>query len=144
MPREPPVTTMVFMTGNFAPGGGARPGGVQGRPACGQGAAQRIQAAGAGFALLAVLSESRTASNANNANNATPAPMNIVITGSTQGLGSGYAREFLKRGHNVMVSGRKQASVDKAVSDLRRVAPPGVGVAGLPCDVSRIEDVQAL
>ena len=70
--------------------------------------------------------------------------MNIVITGSTQGLGSGYAREFLKRGHNVMVSGRKQASVDKAVSDLRRVAPAGVRVAGLPCDVSRIEDVQAL
>ena len=70
--------------------------------------------------------------------------MNVVITGSTQGLGAGYAREFLKRGHSVMVSGRKQASVDKAVSDLRRIAPSGARVAGVACDVSRIEDVQAL
>ena len=40
---------------------------------------------------------------------------NVVITGSTRGIGRGLAVEFLKRGHNVVVSSRGQADVDKAV-----------------------------
>lgn len=47
-------------------------------------------------------------------------PQTILITGSTRGIGLGMAAEFLKRGHNVVVSGRSQASVDKAVSDLAK------------------------
>lgn len=67
---------------------------------------------------------------------------NVVITGSTRGIGRGLAVEFLKRGHNVVVSSRKQADVDKAVSELA-----GTGqakVAGIGCDVTRKADVQAL
>ncbi|NBX58040.1 MAG: SDR family NAD(P)-dependent oxidoreductase [Gammaproteobacteria bacterium] len=34
------------------------------------------------------------------------ATQTIIVTGSTQGLGFGYAREFVRRGHHVVVSGR--------------------------------------
>ena len=73
------------------------------------------------------------------------ATQSIVITGSTQGLGYGYAREFLRRGHNVIVSGRGQAGVDAAVSRLEAEVPGSASrIAGLACDVSSLADVQAL
>lgn len=73
------------------------------------------------------------------------ATQSIVITGSTQGLGYGYAREFLRRGHNVIVSGRGQAGVDAAVARLDAEVPGGASrIAGLACDVSALADVQAL
>lgn len=68
--------------------------------------------------------------------------MNVVITGSTRGIGRGLAVEFLKRGHNVVVSSRKQADVDKAVSELASTGP--ARVAGTTCDVTSKADVQAL
>ena len=40
--------------------------------------------------------------------------MNVVITGSTKGIGLGMAREFVRLGHNVVVSSRRQAAVDAA------------------------------
>ena len=73
---------------------------------------------------------------ANNSN-----PKTIVITGSTKGIGFGLAEEFLKRGHNVVVSGRNQAALDEAVS---RLSAYKDRVAGCLCDVTRIEDNQKL
>jgi NAD(P)-dependent dehydrogenase (short-subunit alcohol dehydrogenase family) len=67
---------------------------------------------------------------------------NVVITGSTRGIGRGLAVEFLKRGHNLVVSSRRQADVDKAVSELAATGP--AKVAGATCDVTRKADVQAL
>ena len=67
---------------------------------------------------------------------------NVVITGSTRGIGRGLAVEFLKRGHNVVVSSRRQADVDKAVAELAAV---GMAKAvGRTCDVTKKADVQAL
>jgi NAD(P)-dependent dehydrogenase (short-subunit alcohol dehydrogenase family) len=67
----------------------------------------------------------------------------IVITGSTRGIGFGLADAFLALGCQVTVSGRAQASVDRAVADL--VARHAAGrVAGLPCNVTRLEELQAL
>ncbi len=37
---------------------------------------------------------------------------NVVITGSTRGIGLGPARELLARGHAVMISGRTAATVE--------------------------------
>ena len=45
--------------------------------------------------------------------------MNIVITGSTKGIGYGMAREFLKREHDVMISSRRVDAVQQAVADLQ-------------------------
>lgn len=70
---------------------------------------------------------------------------NVVITGSTQGLGFGYASEFLKRGHNVVVSGRTQAGVEAALERLAADSAAGGGrVIGVACEMSRMQDVQDL
>lgn len=68
---------------------------------------------------------------------------NVVITGSTRGIGLGLAKEFRRLGHDVVVSSRGKAAVDKAVAEVE--AAPGSGkVLGQPCDVSQRDQVQAL
>ena len=54
---------------------------------------------------------------------------NVVITGSTRGIGRGLAVEFLKRGHNVVVSSRRQADVDKA-AEWQKIQP----ILNILCD----------
>ena len=63
-----------------------------------------------------------------------------VITGSSRGIGYGLARELLKRGTNVVVTGRSQDTVDKAVAELGQPDR----VLGVACDVTDAADVQAL
>jgi NAD(P)-dependent dehydrogenase (short-subunit alcohol dehydrogenase family) len=67
----------------------------------------------------------------------------VVITGSTQGIGFGYAREFLRRGHRVMINGRNFARVAAVVSKL---AASGASehVAGEAGDVANMDDLQRL
>jgi NAD(P)-dependent dehydrogenase (short-subunit alcohol dehydrogenase family) len=68
---------------------------------------------------------------------------NVVITGSSRGIGLGMAKEFRKRGHSVVISSRGQAAVDKAVTEV--AAHAGLGeVVGMACDVSSRDEVQAL
>jgi short-subunit dehydrogenase len=69
--------------------------------------------------------------------------MNIVITGSTKGIGLGMAREFLKRDHDVMISSRGIDAVNTAVAALQKDFPGRV-IAGQPCDVAEYDQVQAL
>ena len=69
---------------------------------------------------------------------------NVIITGSTRGIGYGMAREFLKRGNSVVVTGRGQESVDKAVNQLKQDAAGGAKVVGVACDVSDMRQVQIL
>jgi NAD(P)-dependent dehydrogenase (short-subunit alcohol dehydrogenase family) len=69
--------------------------------------------------------------------------MNVVITGSTKGIGLGMAREFLKRGHNVVISSRGQAAVEHAVAELGRDFATDK-IAGQPCDVADFGQVQTL
>ncbi len=67
----------------------------------------------------------------------------IVITGSTKGIGLGLAENFLARGHQVVISGRKQADVERVTVDLgQRFSPDRV--FGKACDVGQFEQVQAL
>lgn len=67
----------------------------------------------------------------------------IVVTGSTRGIGKGMAEAFLERGCNVVISGRKQESVDDVVAALGQKFPVD-RVAGLACDVGVYEQVQSL
>lgn len=69
--------------------------------------------------------------------------MNAVITGSTKGIGLGLAREFLVRGHDVMISSRTAQAVDDVVAELRARWPER-NVAGRVCDVSDYGQVQNL
>jgi NAD(P)-dependent dehydrogenase (short-subunit alcohol dehydrogenase family) len=68
---------------------------------------------------------------------------NIVITGSTRGIGRGLAHAVLARGYNVTVSGRTRDKVQDAVASLSADHGPE-RVLGQACDVTQFEQVQAL
>ena len=56
---------------------------------------------------------------------------NILITGSTRGIGKGLAQEFLRLGHRVVVTGRSAAAVTAATRELASLGE----VLGVVCDV---------
>lgn len=64
----------------------------------------------------------------------------VVVTGGTRGIGKGIAREFLKRGHRVVVCGRSDDSAAAAAAGLAEHGE----VLGKGCDVSDYASVQAL
>ncbi len=70
-------------------------------------------------------------------------PKNVVITGSTRGIGRGLANEFLKRDCRVAISGRSVDTVQHAVSELR--ATHGRDrVAGAACNITNPEQLRGL
>lgn len=68
---------------------------------------------------------------------------NVVITGSTRGIGYGLAQEFRKRGHTIVVSSRSAKAVDTAVAALNLEAGTAQ-IVGIACDVGKRSDVQRL
>ncbi len=68
----------------------------------------------------------------------------VVITGGTAGLGFGYARELLQRGHHVAICGRDQTRVGAALEKLRTEATQGARVVGAACDTADRAQLQAL
>jgi len=67
---------------------------------------------------------------------------NVVITGSSKGIGRGLAEQFVRRGHNVVISGRNVDDVEKTAASLNAVGP-GKAI-GQPCDVTHKSELQAL
>jgi NADP-dependent 3-hydroxy acid dehydrogenase YdfG len=67
-----------------------------------------------------------------------------IVTGSTKGIGKGYAKAFLNRGVNVVISGRSQDTVDAAVKELDGLGKDGARAAGVVCEVSDAVEVQVL
>jgi NAD(P)-dependent dehydrogenase (short-subunit alcohol dehydrogenase family) len=68
---------------------------------------------------------------------------NIVITGSTRGIGLGLARGFLERGARVVVCGRKPETVQRVQAILADEFGPE-RVIGIECDVRDPEQVERL
>lgn len=66
----------------------------------------------------------------------------VVVTGSTRGIGRGLAEAFLARGCEVVVSGRSAGAVAQTVAALEAGAPGRV--AGAACDITRVEQLEAL
>ena len=66
---------------------------------------------------------------------------NVVITGSTRGLGLEMAKEFLKAGCNVTISGSKPQSFDKAKEELKKFENQFIYIA---CNVRNIDDIKNL
>lgn len=64
------------------------------------------------------------------------------VTGSTEGIGFAIARGLAATGATVVVNGRKQDKVDKAVAALNEAAP-GARVEGLAADLGTAEGVSA-
>lgn len=67
-----------------------------------------------------------------------------VVTGSTKGIGFGLARELVRRGHSVVVSGRTEAAVEEAVAKLRTEAAGEAAVHGHAVDVTDAAQVDGL
>ncbi len=65
----------------------------------------------------------------------------IVITGSTRGFGLAMADACGREGARVVISSRKQEAVDAALKELRG---KGVTAEGIACDISQLEQVEAL
>ena len=68
---------------------------------------------------------------------------NIVITGSTKGIGFGLAKEFAQQGHNVLITGRSQEAIDEAINKAQQQSPSGK-IIGQPCNVKDPEQLSAL
>ena len=64
-----------------------------------------------------------------------------VITGSSRGLGYAIAEAYAREGAKVVIASRTQTAVDKAV---RRLWENGAQAEGLACDVSDLQQVEAL
>ncbi|CAN7030125.1 hypothetical protein BRARA_H00514 [Brassica rapa] len=85
-------------------------------------------------------------------------PRNVVITGSTRGLGKALAREFLLSGDRVIVTSRSSESVDMTVKELQQNLKEIMSkasesdrkklgfakVVGIASDVCKPEDVERL
>jgi len=59
---------------------------------------------------------------------------NIVITGSTRGIGLGLAKKFLEQGHAVTLNGSSQDRIDEALSVLSSYSGRVQGVVGTVAD----------
>ena len=68
---------------------------------------------------------------------------NVVITGSTKGIGLGLAKEFLKSSCTVFISGRNKDRLEHELIDLKKSFGKGK-VAGGQCDVSDYAQVSLL
>lgn len=69
--------------------------------------------------------------------------MNVIITGSTKGIGLAMARKFLEFGDKVVICSRTEERVESVVNQL--TADYGDNkVFGIPCDVSKMEDMDKL
>ncbi|MHA1729097.1 MAG: SDR family NAD(P)-dependent oxidoreductase [Promethearchaeota archaeon] len=68
--------------------------------------------------------------------------MNIVITGSSNGIGKALANRFLIEGEDkVVISSRSKDRVDSLIEEFKAKFPSD-NVFGTICDVSNAEDVE--
>jgi len=65
------------------------------------------------------------------------------ISGSTAGIGFAAAKRFLDEGATVIINGRSQESIDKAIAALKS-GNASARVSGIPADFSKVEEVDSL
>ena len=63
--------------------------------------------------------------------------LQVVITGSTRGLGLALANKFLQLGDKVVIASRTSSSVEQAVKRLTASHPSQL-IAGYVCDVGKL------
>jgi len=66
-----------------------------------------------------------------------------LVSGSTAGIGYAIAERFLAEGASVIINGRTEESVIKAISSLKASYPKGT-VSAVAADLSKVEDVNRL
>jgi NAD(P)-dependent dehydrogenase (short-subunit alcohol dehydrogenase family) len=66
-----------------------------------------------------------------------------IVTGASRGLGRAIARAFVEAGASVLMTGRDEAALERAVTALQPLARSGQGVAGLTGSVADERTVSA-
>jgi chlorophyll(ide) b reductase len=78
----------------------------------------------------------------------TASQFNVLITGSTKGVGKALATEFIRAGDSVVITSRDPTRVSNTVDQLTSLIPSSSSssqkIVGLPGDVSNAKDVKAL
>ena len=69
--------------------------------------------------------------------------MNVVITGSTRGIGYGLAVEFIKAGHSILINSRDRMDCAQ-VSGLLRSKYPDAIIHIYACDVTCFNSVERM
>jgi len=67
----------------------------------------------------------------------------VFISGSTSGIGFGVAKIFLQEGVSVVINGRSEESVTKAIQRLKSDFPNGA-IDGIACDFLQTEAIENL
>ena len=70
--------------------------------------------------------------------------LGVVITGGSSGLGYALSAVFLAAGDRVVICGRDQQRLDKALSSLNESCGVGRKVYGMVCDVGNPSGAEAL
>lgn len=64
-----------------------------------------------------------------------------IVTGSSKGIGEAIARGLAEHGAKVVISSRKQESVDEVVEQFKK---DGLEAVGIACHVGKAEQREAL
>jgi NAD(P)-dependent dehydrogenase (short-subunit alcohol dehydrogenase family) len=65
------------------------------------------------------------------------------ISGSTSGIGFATAKKLVEEGAHVIINGRSQQSINKAIAELKKLAPDA-NVTGIPADFAKVDEVNNL
>ena len=66
-----------------------------------------------------------------------------LVTGSTKGIGKAIATALLREGAEVIINGRSEASVEKALCELKNDVE-NAKLSGVVCDFSKSDDIEKL
>jgi len=94
------------------------------------------------FKVLAVLAMLALQAGAAQAMDLQLSGKTALVTGSTGGIGYGIAKVLLREGAQVIVNGRTQQSVDKAIASLQQAT--GKTALGFAADMSKVDDIARL
>lgn len=65
-----------------------------------------------------------------------------IITGASKGIGKAIALTLAKEGINIVIAARSEGPLKEAAEDLKKQT--GVEVLAVPCDVSKLPDLESL
>ncbi|KAH7640929.1 dehydrogenase/reductase sdr family member 4-like [Dermatophagoides farinae] len=68
----------------------------------------------------------------------------VLITGSSGGLGAHIAREFCKRGSNVVINGRRQSSLQSMLQECQMLSPNQAEMLAYIADVTVKEQLKSM
>jgi short-subunit dehydrogenase len=67
--------------------------------------------------------------------------LHIILTGASSGIGEATARVLARAGHRLVLAARRAELLEALVKDIN---PSGKRVIGVPCDVTKPEDLERL